>query len=87
MSALDGPRAFVVAGIIGEIVAERIKQVRLGYTPAHDDKQTRGELATLAAMWAEPIGCATKPAMRRGDLIRAASLIVAEIERLDRVAS
>lgn len=96
MSALDGPRAFVVAGIIGEIVAERINQVRHGFTPAHDDAHEAGELASAAACYATgsradglwPWAAEWwKPGRDpRRCLVKAAALIVAEIERLDRAA-
>jgi hypothetical protein len=71
-----------------------------GYDYGHDDKHHTGDLARLAAMYAIPesdLAVRTyairhwgdipewhKPKTRRRDLIRAAALIVAEIERLDR---
>jgi hypothetical protein len=73
-----------------------------GWTPEHDDAHAHGELAGAAACyaiqstdhWAKtqiPIlwPWATgwwKPTTSRRDLIKAAALIVAEIERLDRAA-
>lgn len=71
-----------------------------GWTPEHDDTHIRGEMAAASACyatWAIPglgddvIRMAWpwdsewwKPKDMRRDLIRAAALIVAEIERLDR---
>ena len=71
-----------------------------GWGPEHDDIHTMGEIADAAACYAmTPTGkthslvtpkrwpWATewwKPKDRRRDLVRAAALIVAEIERLDR---
>jgi hypothetical protein len=74
-----------------------------GWTPEHDDEHTGGELATAAACYAAPHFPGGmegrppfrwpydaewwKPKSRRRDLVRAAALIVAEIERLDRMAA
>ena len=83
---------------IEEIYAERRRQVDSeGWTPEHDDDHRNGELADAAACYAlsdtgGSIGGLWpwdlswfKPRDRRRDLIRAAALIVAEIERLDRL--
>jgi len=72
-----------------------------GWTAAHDDKHDTGELAAAAACYAatdtrwmnvrERAGIWPwhesywKPKDRRRNLIRAGALIVAEIERLDRL--
>jgi hypothetical protein len=74
-----------------------------GWTPEHDNQHNRGELALAAACYARhglngahrlavPLSWPWndgwwKPKDRRRDLIRAAALIVAEIERLDRLAA
>jgi hypothetical protein len=74
-----------------------------GWTPEHDDAHTFGELAHAAACYAMPIfvrpeempiGWPTdwdedwwKPTDRRRDLVKAAALILAEIERLDRIGA
>lgn len=71
-----------------------------GWVPAHDDRHTNGCLAQAAACyaanaagWAPRYGSAPywpfdqewwKPKDKRRDLVRAAALIVAEIERVDR---
>jgi hypothetical protein len=89
------------AGVVGEIAAERERQKSVeGWTEAHDDEHADGELARAAACYARfahyapalpPIGwpwelSAWKQKGARRDLVRAAALIVAEIERIDRAA-
>lgn len=80
--------------VADEIVAERRRQVEVeGWTPEHDDAHSHGELAQAAACYA--LGSRTasrwpwdaewwKPTNRRRELVKAAALIIAEIERLDR---
>lgn len=74
-----------------------------GWTPEHDDRHSNGELARAAAcyaLWHTPVSVGSflsfvwpwsmrwwKPKDDRRDLIRAAALLVAEIERLDRAAA
>lgn len=97
---------------IAQIWDERARQITgEGWTPEHDDKHARGELAAAAACYALPRlvrsmtlplgntvwgflwpwahkwwkpGNDSKPADRKRQLVKAAALIVAEIERLDR---
>lgn len=83
-----------------DVVAERQRQVSAeGYSLFRDDLYVKGELAEAASTYARlagkpgsmssawPWGQATfKPsADRRRDLVKAGALILAEIERLDRV--
>lgn len=86
--------------VIEEIAAERKRQIdKEGWTIAHDDGHSNGDLARLAAMYAVhnegkvyeemvlgwgDVSDWVKLKGRRRDLIRAGALIVAEIERLDR---
>ena len=72
-----------------------------GWTPEHDDEHNRGEMAIAAGCYALHAGGAAlyssppviwpwnaawwKPKGKRRDLVRAAALILAEIERLDRM--
>lgn len=89
-------------GVPGEIAAERRRQIEVeGWSSEHDDTHSGSELAMAAACYAllgsgrsVPAGMWPwrregdwpKPKSKRRDLIRAAALIVAEIERLDRAA-
>ena len=80
--------------VVDEIRNERARQVSAeGWSPQHDDQQLHGELAYAAAAYAlgAPGFWPTawprahwKPKSRRRDLVRAAALLVAEIERIDR---
>ena len=82
-----------IMSVIDEIAAERKRQVEgEGFSQAHDDRQMLGELAYAAACyakgdfndawpWAKKWW---KPTTQRRNLIKAAALIVAEVERLDR---
>lgn len=86
--------------VIDEIAAERRRQIEVeGWTSLHDDGHANGELASAAACYSMNTGRDRlpvvpkgwpwtrswwKPKDRRRDLVRAAALIVAEIERLDR---
>jgi hypothetical protein len=85
--------------VVNEIIAERERQKSAeGWTPEHDDEHSDGSLAMAAACYAgdrrkwnkaAPVNWPWgddwwKPKNPRRDLVRAAALIVAEIERLDR---
>jgi len=85
--------------VIDEIRNERTRQIsEEGWSANHDDMHTAGEMAVAASIYANPnrekrdppVGWPWdlgwwKPKDRRRDLVRAAALIVAEIERLDRI--
>lgn len=86
--------------IIHEIASERVRQVKAkGYTAEGDDIYTAGDLAQAAAAYAlhDSSGysletwpwpeASFKPKDARRNLIRAGALIVAEVERLDRLAA
>lgn len=76
--------------IYAEMQAERAKQIAKGFNAAHDDEHTDG--AIITAEWgalarlqaASTIRSATN---RRHGLLQAAAMIVAEIERVDRVGN
>lgn len=77
--------------VLQEIEAERAKQLALGFTPAHDDTEhPDGMLARIAGA----VVCHRDDAWgimekyrtdRRQQLIIAAALLVAEVERIDRL--
>lgn len=80
-----------------DVLAERRKQVEVdGWTHEHDDGHSNGELADAAISYANEGHDLTvffwpwdEPMVshgRRADLVRAAALLIAEIERLDRKA-
>lgn len=83
-----------------DVLAERRRQMeREGWTPEHDDEHEDGELSRAAAayavegivwshmprsLWPWDMASWYKPTTRRRNLVKAAALILAEIERLDR---
>lgn len=82
--------------VINEIIARRQHQAQKGYHAAHDDEHSDGSILKAAAGYLGrsqgwdsdglpryPWG-QIPPGSCRNDLIDAAALIVAEIERLDR---
>jgi hypothetical protein len=85
--------------ILAEVASERARQIEQeGFTAEHDDRHRGGQLAEAAACYA---GAMTEnaplprhwpwearwwaPKDRRRNLIRALALLVAEVERLDRL--
>jgi len=85
---------------IEEVAAERARQrLEEGWTSEHDDSHDDGVLARAAACYAlNATGIVAdvfwpfarrwwKPKSPRRDLIRAAALLVAEIERMDRATA
>lgn len=86
-----------------DVLAERCRQIEAeGWTSAHDDEHLmRGSLAAAAACYAlsaaglknaAPSGWPWsiewwKPTTPRRDLVKAGALILAEIERLDRISA
>lgn len=84
---------------IEDVIAERHRQIESeGWTPEHDDGHDAGELAMAGGCYALfpwmnvqqrrdfwPWDDAWwKPTHSRQDLVKAAALLIAEIERLDR---
>lgn len=78
-----------------DLVNERVRQIsEKCYSREHDDSHTNSEIAQAAADYAMPgqssvpgVGWASKKSEipRREQLVRAGALIIAEIERLDRL--
>ena len=93
------PHDGVVWKVLAEIAAERQRQVALGHSLSLDDAYIDRELARASGAyaldaaglsagslyWPWP-GHSWQPGDARRDLVRAAALAVAEIERLDREA-
>ena len=95
MDAMAGQAA---RDIVAERVRQVVKE---GWLPEHDDQHAVGELAAAAACYCHPEPCMDdtrgvpfswpwvrrwwKPTDRRRDLVKAGALILAEIERLDRI--
>lgn len=86
--------------VCAEIQAERERQKTLsGWSESHDDGHAEGEMALAAACYAAHDGLSGvprqwpwderwwNPSTRRRNLIKAAALLVAEIERVDRMRS
>ena len=88
-----------IGKVLSEVADERASQIAKGYTAEHDDEATEGELGGMAGLIALDNrdlmmggGIADRAALyvvnkhpdRREQLIIAAALLVAEIERLDR---
>ncbi len=85
---------------LNDIAAERRRQEAKGFDAEHDDGHDNGELARAAICYAangsEKLDCVAwlspwgddpfTTGDRRGDLVRAAAMLTAEIERLDRAA-
>ncbi|WP_454674873.1 hypothetical protein [Achromobacter pestifer] len=85
-----------------DVLAERHRQINAeGWTAEHDDAHTGEQMARAAACYALPQGDYEipeppefwpwdafwwKPSDRRRELVKAAALLLAEIERLDRAA-
>lgn len=87
-----------MTNVIAEVAAERVRQIEVeGWTPEFDDGHRSGELARASVTYALPHDWKAhddsfwpfinppKFKDRRRDLIRAAALLIAEIERLDRM--
>jgi len=89
-------------GVLMEVATERAKQISKGFDASQDDRYTENELVKAANVYAlnvtgddAAIGWlpwpwdveAFRPEGRRADLIKAAALLVAEIERMDRAVA
>lgn len=82
-----------------DVIAERQRQVSVkGWTPEHDDTYTCGELSGAAISYIEPMEAvfywpaewhddSFKPSDERRNLVKATALLLAEIERLDRISA
>ena|SRR3990172_2251773 len=102
MNTATNSEVSLIREILDEIKTERIRQIEQGWTLKHDDHHKNGEIALAAACYALESAdqCSLgifkqiwpwekewwKPRTRRRNLMRAAALLVAEIERFDRQA-
>jgi hypothetical protein len=83
-----------MSSVLREIEKERRNQIERGFTPDHDDDHIHGGLRAAAICFVEPDAMFAdywpwsdyKPDLsnHRVNLIKAAALLVAEIERMDR---
>lgn len=73
-------RALLAHTVTAEVHAERARQIAKGYDAAHDDEHGEGHLLEfVAALIDNPVRAST-----RAELVKAAALLVAVIEVLDR---
>ena len=95
--ALERERVLRGNQALHDVIAERSRQIsEEGWTSEHDDAHGNGEMAVAAACYAAPTDVEPeswpwaykwwKPTTPRRNLVKAAALILAEIERLDRLA-
>lgn len=83
---------------VSDVLAERQRQqLEKGFSAEQDDTYTCGELAAAALSYIEPMEASSywpvdwhddsfKPSDERRNLVKAAALLLAEIERIDRAA-
>jgi len=99
MDGLMSPTAFVLDEVGAERQRQMAEE---GWTREHDDQYHEGQMAEAAACYAMNGGKSSRPAdpptgwpwhrswwkpkNYRRDLVRAAALLVAEVERIDRMA-
>ncbi|HIB1437201.1 TPA: hypothetical protein ACWV5P_002584 [Salmonella enterica subsp. enterica serovar Muenchen] len=81
-----------------DVLAERQRQINVkGWTPEHDDTYTCGELAAAAISYIEPMEAENywpadwhddsfRPSDERRNIVKATALLLAELERLDRLS-
>ncbi|EOG3189399.1 hypothetical protein ACK82E_004696 [Salmonella enterica] len=82
-----------------DVIAERQRQISVkGWTPEHDDTYIGCELAAAAISYIEPVEAENywpadwhddsfRPSGYRRNLVKATALLVAELERLDRISA
>lgn len=82
-----------------DVIAERQRQISVkGWTPEHDDTYIGCELAAAAISYIEPVEAENywpadwhdgsfRPSDYRRNLVKATALLVAELDRLDRISA
>lgn len=88
-----------LTGALRDVIAERQRQISVkGWTPEHDDTYIGCELAAAAISYIEPVEAENywpadwhddsfRPSDYRRNLVKATALLVAELERLDRISA
>lgn len=91
----------MIGSVLKEIEGKRLARIAFGADTAHDDDYGNGEMASMAECyvaracgdiilcdilwpWSDPM---PESQGNRSDLVIAASFIIAEIERIDRMAA
>lgn len=77
---------FACGEILKELGQERLRQISLGYTPEHDDAHNVVELVTFAQPYLGAVlfSSTSDPHYIRENLVKAAAMLVATIEFVDR---
>lgn len=75
-----------MSSAIESIAAERARQIEKGWTPEHDDEHSTNHLVNRAITYAHAgrYEAHLERDLLRDQLVKAAALLVAAIERLDR---
>lgn len=71
-----------ISTAVSDVIAERATHAERGWTPEHDAEHGVRHLLHLAADYADRAAANDPPS--RGDAVKAASLLVAAIELIDR---
>lgn len=83
----NGFEDIAATDVLNDIWMERQSHLTRGYDARHDDSHPTAHLVNLAVFRAGPIANATNTlpdAVKREELVKAASLIVAAIDKIDR---
>lgn len=70
--------------VLDAVRRERLRQIRKGWTPQHDDRHSTHDLVRLADRRAHSVGSAGNGYYSRERLIEATAMLVAAIEAIDR---
>lgn len=70
--------------VVGEVVAERERQVAKGFTPKHDDEHVPADMAMFIRERLLRADLTPEPANVREQFVQVAALAVATVEALDR---
>lgn len=70
--------------VLGQVAAERARQIQMGWTPEHDDLHSTHQMVQLARSRAGRVGSSGEGYYSRERLIEAAAIFVAAVEAMDR---